>query len=296
MQATPAPRRRVGPFLVPARTLLLAFGLLAVALGIFNLFHELHSAQVGALYTFVAIILDMVWLACIVVGFRGKPIGVFGAGLIAFIKLGVIGQGHFASGTGAIGSYVRAEGLPVATALMGLVLACVLTIMAAIVAWGDAIGYSRRRETLPLLIVAAVGALLAILEATDNVRLAGKALPGFGKSTAEDGAFVAALTASLWLIGALWIARVRRTGALLIGLATFGVCDSFVTLHLVKGGVALSLVATKSGLIWAVIAVAVAVLAAASFLAAVVLFALAVVPPGRSTSAPAAPAAERARR
>jgi hypothetical protein len=179
---------------------------------------------------------------------------------------------------------------------MGLVLACVLTIMAAIVSWGHGTGHFRRRDTLPLLIVATIGALLAILEATDNVHLAGNALPGFGKATAEDGAFVAALTASLWLIGGLWIATMRRTGALMLGIATLAVCYSFVTLHLAKGGTSLSLIATKSGLIWAVIAAAVAVLAAASVLGVLVLFALAAAPAGRSRSAPAAPAAERSGR
>jgi hypothetical protein len=293
MHATPGIRRRGGPFLIPARTLLLAFGLLAIALGVFNLFHELHAKQVDVLYTIVAIGLGVVWLACVIVGFRGNLIGVFGAGLIAFVELGAISQGHFASSGGAIGSFVRMEGLPVATVLIGLVLACVLTIMAAIVAWGHGAGHARGRETLPLLILAVIGAGLAILEATDNVHLAGNALPGFGKSTAEDGAFVAALTASLWLIGALWIASMRRTGAVLTALATFSVCYSFVTLHLAKGGTTLSLIANKSGLIWAVIAVAVAIVAAASLLAALVFFTLAVVPPRRSKAAPAAPAAQR---
>jgi len=273
--------------------LLLTFGLLAVVLGAFNLFHELHSKQVDALYSIIAIVVGVVWLACIVAAFRGNPIGVFGTALIAFVELGVISQGHFSSSAGAIGGYVRLEGLPVATALMGLVLACVLAIMAAIAGWGHTAEYSRQRETLPLLIVAGIGTVLAILEATDNVHLAGNALPGFGKTSAEDGAFVAALTASLWLAGGLWIARMRRTGAVLIAIATFGVCYSFVTLHLAKGGTSLSLIATKSGLIWAVIAVTVAVLAAASLLAALVFFALAAMPPRGSKAAPAAPATQR---
>jgi hypothetical protein len=251
---------------------LLAFGVPAIALGVFILFHELHSKQVDLLYTIVGLGVGIVWLACIILGFRGNLIGIFGAGLIAFVELGVISQGHFASSSGAIGSFVRMEGLPVAAALMGLVLACVITIMAALVGWGHATGYSRGRGTLPLLIVAMTGALLAILEATDNVHLAGIGLPGFGKTTAEDGAFVAALTATLWLIGALWIAWMRRTGAILVAAATFGICYSFV------------------------IAVAVAILAAASLLAALVFLAFAVLAPSPATSAPAAPAAQRASR
>lgn len=272
--------------------LLLAFGLLAVALGVFNLFHELHARQVDALYTIIALAVGVVWLVCIMLAVGKNPIGVFGTAVIAFLELGVVAQGHFASSPGAIGSFVRMEGLPVATALMGLVLACVLVMMAAIAGWGHIGEYSRQRETLPLLIVAGIGAVLAILEATDNVHLAGQALPGFGKTPAEDGAFVAALTASLWLAGGLWMARMRRTGAVLIAIATFGVCNSFVSLHLAKGGTSLSLIATRSGPIWAVIAAAVTVLAAVSLLAALVIFTLALMPAGRSKPAPPAPAAD----
>jgi hypothetical protein len=292
MQARPALRVRQGPLLFPARYLLLVSGLIALALGTFNLFHELHAAQVDWVYTIVALVVGLVWLASIILGFQGQPVGVFLAGAIAFIQLGEIAQAHFAATAGAIGSYVRIEGLPVAADLIGLVIACVLTVMAAVICWGHATGYNRRRETLPLLIVAAIGTLLAALEATDNVHLAGNALPGFGTTTAEDGAFAAAITAALWLIGGLWIARVRRVGALLIALATFGICYSFVVLH-VRGGTPLSLIATKSGLIWAVIAAALAILAAASLVVALGLLALSIL---RRKPAPAPGGTQPARR
>src|SRR5260370_14798218 len=108
------------------------------------------------------------------------------------------------------------------------------------------------------------------------MHLAGNPLPGSGKPAAEDGACAAAFTAALWLIGGLWIARVRRVGALLIALATFGICYSFVVLH-VTGGTPLSRIATKSGLIWAVIAGALAILAAASLVVALWLLAMSIV-------------------
>lgn len=273
MRARPAGRVRQGPLLIPGRVLLLVSGVSALALGVFNLFHELHAAQVDRNYTVVALAVGVVWLASTILAFRGQLIGVFLTGTIAFIELGAIATAHFTSTAGSIGSYVLKEGLPVAAALVALVVACVLTMMAAIVSWGHDTGTFRRRETLPILIVAAIGALLAILEATDNVHLAGNALPGFGTTSAEDGAFTAAITASLWLIGGLWIARVRRTGALLIALATFMVCYSFVILH-VRGGTPLSVIVTKSGLIWAVIAAAVAILAAASLVVALGLLAM----------------------
>lgn len=276
MQSRPAGRLRQGPLLIPARVLLLISGFLAVALGVFNLFHELHAKQVDTVYTAVALAVGVVWLAAIVLAFRGQPVGVFLAGAIAFIELGSVATSHFTSTGGSIGSYVLKEGLPVAAALIALVVACLLTIMAAIVSWGHGTGTFRRRETLPILIVAAIGTLLAILEGTDNVHLAGKALPGFGTTPAEDGAFVAAIIAALWLMGGLWIARVRRTGALLIALASFMVCYSFVILH-VRGGTPLNVIATKSGLIWAVIAAAVAILAAASLVMALGLLAMPIV-------------------
>ena len=275
MQARPAGRVRQGPLLFPARYLLLVSGVLALALGIFNLNRELDAKQVDTVYAAVALAVGLVWVVAIILGFKGQPTGVFRAGAIAFIQLGEIAQAHFAATAGAIGSYVRIEGLPVAADLIGLVIACVLTVMAAVICWGHATGYNRRRETLPLLIVAAIGTLLAALEATDNVHLAGNALPGFGTTTAEDGAFAAAITAAVWLIGGLWIARVRRVGALLIALATFGICYSFVVLH-VRGGTPLSLIATKSGPIWAVVAAALAILAAASLVVALGLLAMSI--------------------
>src|SRR5256885_4225683 len=219
MQARPARRVRQGPLLIPGRILLLLSGLLALALSVFNLFHELHASEVDRNYTIVALAIGVVWMASIILAFRGQPVGVIVTGALAFSDLGAIATAHFTSTAGAIGSYVLKEGLPVAAALIGLVVACVLTMMAAIVCWSHATGASRRRETLPLLIAAAIGALLAVLEATDNVHLAGKALPGFGATPAEDGAFTAAIIAALWLGGGLWGERARPAGAPPIGLA-----------------------------------------------------------------------------
>jgi hypothetical protein len=70
------------------------------------------------------------------------------------------------------------------------------------------------------------------------------------------------------------MARARRTGGLMIIVATFIVWYSFLTLHLVRGGVPLSEIASKSGLVWAVIAAAAAVLALASLLMALTVLTL----------------------
>ncbi len=287
MRATP---RRGGPFLIPTRTLLLVSGLIAVGLGTFTLLHERHSGQVDTVYMIIGLIVGVIWLVCLMLAFRGLRIGIFLAAAFAFIDFGVTATSHFEAGAGSLSAFVKSEGLPVATVAMGLICACVLTVVTAAVAWGDARGRDRRLNTLPLLLVAVAGAVLVILQATDGVHR-----DSFGSSNTEDAAFAAAVTASLWLLGALWIARARRVGALIIMLATFIVWYSFIGLHLVKGGTSLSQVATKSGVVWAVFSAAAAILAAASFLLALALLAIAVEQRRRAKSASAAPAAQRAR-
>jgi hypothetical protein len=252
------------------------------------LLHEYHSHQVDGVYTIIGVILAVIWLASLTLAFMGFRLGVFVAGALAFVDFGVTATSHFESGAGAISAFVKSEGLPVATVAMGLLCACVLTVVAAAVVWGNSGGRVRRLDTLPLLVVAVAGSVLVILQATDGVHR-----DSFGSANTEDGAFAAAVTASLWLLGGLWIARVRRVGALMIMLATFIVWYSFVTLHLVKGGTSMSEIASKSGVIWAVVAASAAILAAASSLVALTLFLVAVVQRRRAKPAGAAPAARR---
>jgi len=124
MRARPAVRQRSGPFVLSARTLLLASGLLAVALGAFILLHEFHSGQVDRVYSIIALIVGGVWLACILLAFGGVRAAIFGAGAIAFVEFGVTSSSQFVSGAGALGTLVKHEGLPVATVAMALVPAC----------------------------------------------------------------------------------------------------------------------------------------------------------------------------
>lgn len=261
-----------GPFLIPARLVLLFAGLVAIALGVFNLAHELHAGEVDIIYTVVAGAAALIWLVSLLLVFRGVRVGAFIAGLMAFVEFGVIASAHFVSGPAALSAFARHEGLPLASAVMGLVPACALCFIAAIVSWSHPTGHRRRLESLPLVIVALVGSVLVILAVTDSLRRS-----DLGGANPEDAAFVAAISAAAWLVGAMWIARVRRTGAIVIALATFNVWYSFITIHLTKGGTAVSEIASKSGAIWAVISVAAAVLAAASFLLALGLLALSVV-------------------
>jgi len=282
MRAIPAVRRTSGPFVIPARFILLIGGLLAIGLGGFNLLHEFHAAQVGRAYAIVALLVGALWLAAIILAFLGSRLAVFAAGLVAFIEFGVIASTHFVVGAVDIDTFWKAEGLPVATVDMALLACCVLVAISAVVCWSTPRGRNPSLETIPILVVALIGSVLVILQATDDIHRA-----DFGRANAEDGTFAATILASAWIVGSLWIARVRRTGALLIALATFGVWYSFVTLHLVTGGTTVSVIASKSGVAWAVIAAAAAILAAASFVLVVGLLLLSLVRRSRAVSSTA---------
>ncbi|HEV3095732.1 MAG TPA: hypothetical protein VG104_01185 [Candidatus Dormibacteraeota bacterium] len=287
MRATPAVRRTTGPFVVPARYILLIGGLLAIGLGSFNLLHELHAGQVDRTYTIVVSLVGVVWLAAILFAFLGRRLAIFAAGLLAFIEFGVIASTHFVVGPVDIDVFWKTEGLPVATVDMALIACCVLVAMSAVVCWSAPRGRNPDLATLPILIVALLGSVCVILQATDDIHRA-----NFGRANAEDGTFAATVLASAWLVGALWVAQVRRTGALVIALATFGVWYSFVTLHLVTGGTSVTAIASKSGPIWAAVAAGAAILAGASFLLAIGLLVLSFVPRRKSGSS-AAPQAVR---
>jgi hypothetical protein len=261
----PSNRGAQGPFLIPDRVLLLAAGLLAIALAAFNLPHELHSTNVDILYTAVAVVVCLIWLASLALAWRGNRLGVFVAGLIAFIEFGVIAAAHFVTAPFDIDVYANKEGLAVAGVLIALLPACAVTMMASIVGWSNLKGRLRSLKTLPLLVVSVIGSMLVVLQMTDSVRR-----KDFGAMLPEDGAFVAVVGIILWLIGALWIGRSRRIGALLLMLGTAIIVYPFIALHLF-GPTSIAAIATQSGAFWAGLALAMATLASASFMAAFAL-------------------------
>lgn len=281
-------RRQTGPFFLPARVVLVIGGVIAVALAAFNLYHEFHAAQVNAVYAIVAIAVGVIWLFSIALSYFGR-VGIFVAALIAFVEFGLITSSHFVSSAGALATFVRNEGLPIATVDMALIPACMLVVFGAAVAWTNPRGRRRGLDMLPLLLSAMVGTILVILQATDDLHRA-----DFGSANPEDGAFAAAVLASVWLAGGLWIARVRRTGALLIAVSSFGVWYSFLTIHLVKGGTSVQQIATASGAVWAWIAAGAAVLAAASFLLSLGILAKSFLGRGAKATAAKQPVRRRA--
>jgi hypothetical protein len=264
--------KRPGPFILTPRLVMLVGGLLAIPLGLFNLFHEFHSAQVDRVYAIVGLVVAAIWLGALVLGFLGRRIGAFLAALIAFVEFGVIASSHFVSGPAALEAYVSQEGLPVATVDMALIPSSMLVIIGAAASWSNLRGRTRRLDMLPMLLLSVIGATLVILQATDAVHRS-----DFGPVNPQDGAFLAAALATLWVAGGLWIAGSRRIGALIIAGATLGVTFSFATLHLLPGGTSFSQISSESGTGWAVVGAATGVLAGASFLAAMGLLLLSIV-------------------
>lgn len=281
MRVTPANRRRSGPFLLPARIVLLVSGILAIEFGTFNLLHELHAGEVDWIYTTVALVVGVVWLTAVVLALLEVRLGIFVAGAIAFVEFALIASTHFEVSAASLSTFVAKEGLPVATVAMALLSTCILVVISAAVCWSHPRGRYPRLDMLPLLIASVVGSVLVILQATDDLNRA-----DFGSATPEDGAFAAAIFAATWLVGALWISRVRRIGALLIAAATFGVWFPFVTLHLLKGGVTVSQIASRTGVIWAAAAAGAAIIAGACFVLAIGLLAWSFIPRKRAAAPP----------
>src|SRR5260370_42616501 len=114
MRASPAGRRTPGPFILPAGLVLLVAGLLSVVLGAFNLGHELHSTNVDVIYVVGAGLVGVVWLVSLYLAWRDFRLGIFAAGLIAFVEFGVIAAAHFVTAPWHIHISANHEGLPVA--------------------------------------------------------------------------------------------------------------------------------------------------------------------------------------
>ncbi|HSO94188.1 MAG TPA: hypothetical protein VLS53_06955 [Candidatus Dormibacteraeota bacterium] len=162
-----APR---GPFAIPARVLLLAAGIVSIALGAVNLYHERHVSEVDNLYLGVAAAIGILWLISLVLAFRGFKPAIAAAGTIAFVEFGVIGSSHFVTGPAGMSAYVKSEGLSLAPVLMALMVTCLLTFMTSIVCWSHPTGHLKRVRMLPFLLSSVAGAVLVILYATDSVR------------------------------------------------------------------------------------------------------------------------------
>jgi len=267
---------------------MLGAGTASIALGTLNLFHERHVAEVDNLYVAGAGLIGLIWLISLVLAFRGVKPAVALAAAIAFVEFGIISSSHFVVGPSGMSAYVKSEGPSVAPVLMTLMVTCLMTFMTAIVCWSHPTGRLRRVRMLPFLLSSVVGAILVILYATDSVWR-----DDFGTASPEDGTFAAVVSATFWLFGGLWIARVRKTGALLIALGTFMATFSFTALHLTRGGHTIAEIAAKSGPAWAVVATAMAAMAYISLACALTLLLVTLFLQRQSAAKPAATAPVR---
>src|SRR3989442_13997673 len=99
-------------------------------------------------FTAVALVVGAIWLVCIILAFIGLRFGIFGAAAIAFVEFAVVASTHFVSAAGALGTFVKHEGLPVATVAMALVPACAVVVISAAVSWTNSLGRNARLEEL----------------------------------------------------------------------------------------------------------------------------------------------------
>jgi hypothetical protein len=261
VQALSRPRRS-GPFLLPARVVFVSSGLLAIAMGLVHLFDEVQRTEVDVLYAVIAVIVSQMWLFSLFFAWRGNRLALALAGFLAFAEFGVQASTHFAIGIYAVEFLAPTRGIGFTVNLLLLEVACAVCFVSAIICASNPRGTSRRLDSFPFLLVALAGSSAVLLHAANDV-----GLRSFGSVSIEDGLAFAALTATLWIIGALWMAGAPRLGALLVAVATANVVIPFVTLHLAKGGISLDQIAKRSGGAgWAVLAAAMAILAAASLI------------------------------
>jgi hypothetical protein len=273
----PTKSRRSGPFVLPARVVFVFSGGLAIAMALVHLFDEVQRAEVDAFYAVLAVIASQLWLFSLYFAWRGNRLALAVAGFLAFAEFGIQASTHFAIGIYAVEFLAPSRGVGFTVNLLLLEVACAVCFITAIICASNPRGSVRRLESFPFLLVALAGTSAVILHAANDV-----GLKSFGSISIEDGLAFAAITATAWIIGALWMAGAPRLGALLVALAAANVVIPFVTLHLAKGGVSLDQIAKQSGAGWAVLAAAMAILAAASLIGSLTWLAWRLVPDARA--------------
>ncbi len=260
--------------MLPTRVVFVSSGALAIAMGLVHLFDEVQRTEVDVLYAVIAVIVSQLWLFSLFFAWRGNRFALAFAGFLAFAEFGVQASTHFAIGIYAVEFLAPTRGVGFAVNLLLLEVACAVCFVSAIICASNPRGTSRRLQSFPFLLVALAGASAVVLHAANDV-----GLRSFGSISIEDGLAFAALTATVWIIGALWMAGAPRLGALMVVVATANVVIPFVTLHLAKGGLSLDEIAKRSGGAgWAVLAAAMAILAAASLIGSLTWLAWKLVP------------------
>lgn len=231
-------------------------------MGLVHLFDEVQRTEVDVLYAVIAVVVSQMWLFSLFFAWRGNRLALAFAGFLAFAEFGVQASTHFAIGIYAVEFLAPTRGIGFTVNLLLLEVACAVCFVSAIICASNPRGTSRRLGSFPFLLVALAGASAVLLHAANDV-----GLRSFGSVSIEDGLAFAVLTATLWIIGALWMAGAPRLGAVLVAVATANVVIPFVTLHLAKGGISLDEIAKRSGGAgWAVLAASMATLAAASLI------------------------------
>jgi hypothetical protein len=233
-------------------------------MGLIHLVDEVQLNQHGTAYAVVVVLLSQAWLASLFFGFLGRRSALAISAAFALTEFAIQASTHFAIGQYALTFMVPAKGVGYAETLLLVEPACIVNVIAAMLCVSNPSGTVHRLHSFPFLLLALIGGSLVLLHAGDDL-----GRKGFGSLSLEDGALVAMLTATVWLMGSLWMASSRRLGLLLVIAATLNVLLPFYILHLGPGGVALGTIASQSGLGWAILAATMAGVALASLVASI---------------------------
>jgi hypothetical protein len=265
MLGSSADRRSSGPFLVQPRVVLVFTGAVAIATALIHLVFEVQIGEAPVGLAVLLVILSQVWLVSLFFAWRGNRLAIGIAGLMAFAEFGNQASAHFAIGVFAVEFLVPSLGLGFAIDLLVLIVVCLLSAVSAVVCASSAFHRSRRLQSLPFLLLALAGASVSLLHAADDI-----GRHGFGSFSIEDGLMLTALAATVWILGALWMAGAPRIGALLVMAASGYIAASFVVFHLLPSGVTIDRIARTSGIGAAGIAAATGIIAGTSLIGAVV--------------------------
>ena len=278
------------PFAIPARTIVVSSGAIAVALSVLHLVDETQRGEANGLFLVAAVVLGAIWLLSLFVIWRGSRAGLLVAGVIAFAEFAVQGLNHFVSGGSIdLGALARTRGLAAAITLLLLGPACLVMCVAALDCAANPRGRATGWRGVTAVALSVVGGVLLLLHAADDLHRS-----GFGSMSAEDGAFVAMIIAIVWILGGLWTAGHPKRGTLFVAGATLFVLIPFYNLHLAKGGVSLGSIASDTGPAWAVVAAAMAVCAVVALVFSLLVLGLELSAQRRSPVKVPAPALKKA--
>jgi hypothetical protein len=273
-------------FLIPARLLFVVSGGLSLGLGLLHLVDEVQRKEVDINFALASAGIGLLWLVSLVLAWRGRPIFLLVGGLIAFFEFVRQVSTHFVSGTAELTALAKTRGAGATLLLLFLATSCLVSCFAAVEAASRPTRRIQDLRTLPLVLTSVAGSLLLLVYAALPLSVDGS----FGATGHEDGALVAVVASTAWIMGALWSARHPIRSTVLVGVSTAFNLVAIYGINL-RAGAPSSL--QKIDRLWAAVTIATAALALAGLVQSLLPLALAYVASRRNQPATAGKEAAR---